>query len=194
LVVNSVISNWTDVTHGTGGLSVAQSTTRNGALAWAAVTIVVAYLLQSSTLGLRLRGAREDEVAARAVGIRIARDRGIAFVVSCFFLGVGGALIAGQLGSFAPSAFSLSITFLTVAMLVVGGMTSLAGAVFGTIVLSVLSEGLRRVESTTGVSNLQELGFAVVLLGILLLRPAGITGGRELRLSFRQRRTSAGPS
>ena len=182
LVVNSVISNWTNLTHGTGGLDINQTTTRNVALAWAAIAIVVAYLLQSSTRGLRLRAAREEEVAARAIGVLVARERGVAFVVSCFFLGVGGALIAGQLGSFTPGAFYLSITFLTVAMLVVGGITSLAGAVIGTIVLSVLSEGLRQAEATTSVSNLQEIGFAAVMLAILLLRPAGITSGREFRL------------
>ena len=182
LIVNTVISNWSGVTHGTAGLDVNATTTRDVALVWAIIAIVSAYLFRVSSSGLRLQASREDESAARAVGIWVARERGIAFVISAFFVGVGGALTAGQLGSFSPSAFYLSITFLTVAMLVVGGLTSVAGAVVGAITLSVLAELLRRTEAVAGITGLQQIGFAAVMLAILILRPAGITAGREFRL------------
>ena len=111
---------------------------------WSAMA--AAWAFQRSRVGLRLRASREDEAAARSIGVGVARERTVAFVLSAFFVGVAGALFGMFIGSFNPDAFFLNITFLMVAMLVIGGMTSLAGAVIGTIVISAVSELLRRIE------------------------------------------------
>ncbi|MGH3042451.1 MAG: branched-chain amino acid ABC transporter permease, partial [Gaiellaceae bacterium] len=95
---------------------------------------------------------------------------------------------AQTLGLVTPDAFFLAITFLTLAMLVVGGISSLSGAVVGTIAISALAEILRRFEQGIDIgpvtadapSGLREVGFAAVMLLILVLRPTGIVGGREL--------------
>jgi branched-subunit amino acid ABC-type transport system permease component len=196
IIVNVVARNWQQLTHGTAGVSgIPRTTTISVALGWALVAMATAWAFQRSRLGLRLRASREDEGAARAIGIRVARERAAAFVLSAFFFGAAGALYGMFIGSFTPDAFFLNITFLITAMLIIGGMTSLAGAVIGTIVISALAELLRRVEEGVDLGplhvsakpGLREVGLALVMLAILILRPAGLTGGRELAWPFQRR-------
>ena len=193
LIVNVVARNWQQVTHGTGGVAgIPTTTTIWWGLGWATVAMTAAWAFQRSRTGLRLRASREEEAAARAVGIGVARERAVAFVISAFFVGVAGALFSMFIGSFNPDAFFLNITFLMVAMLIVGGMTSLAGAVIGTIIISAVSEGLRRVEGGVDLGpfelsakpGLREVGLALIMLVILILRPSGLTAGRELVWPF----------
>jgi branched-chain amino acid transport system permease protein len=93
VVINVVASNWNALTGGSGGIiGVPGTTSRESALAWVVVAIVIAYLFQRSAVGLRLRGSREDHFAARSIGITIFLERRLAFVVSAFVLGIGGAL------------------------------------------------------------------------------------------------------
>ncbi|MEZ5100115.1 MAG: branched-chain amino acid ABC transporter permease [Thermoleophilia bacterium] len=182
LVVNVVLSRWEALT---GGLTSFSSIRRDvgvfSALIWALIAMAVAYLYQRSRFGLRLRGTREDALAARSLGISVVRERSIAFVVSGGLVGLSGALYAQFLGTITPTLFFLSITFTTIAMLVIGGINSLAGAVVGAVVISGLSEGLREVEKASDTKNITEIVLALILLGILIVRPRGLTGGREFR-------------
>jgi branched-chain amino acid transport system permease protein len=193
LIINVVAVNWSAVTNGAAGVSAIPVTTDQAAgMAWAVVAILLAFAFQQSRFGLRVRAAREDEVAARASGVAIARERGIAFVASAFLLGVGGGLYAQLLGTITPDAFYLSLTFLTLAMLVVGGMTSLSGAVVGVLVITTLGELLRRAETGIGQPGIREVGLALAMLAILILRPQGLMGGRELVLGRLGRRRDGG--
>ena len=103
---------------------------------------VSAFAQSASGCGPRARTRRP---LARSVSPSRASARS-RFVLSAFFVGVAGALFGMFIGSFNPDAFFLNITFLMVVMLVIGGTTSLAGAVVGTIVISAVSEILRRIE------------------------------------------------
>ena len=162
------------------------------ALAWVAVAIVVAFTYQQSRLGLALRASREDEFAARAVGINIWKQRLIAFVLSAFFMGIGGVLQAHFLGSIAVKNFWLGLTFVALAMLIVGGQRSMTGAVTGAAVISIIVEILRQFEVWLTIAGVhvqlplgsQELGIAFLMLLILIFRPSGITGGREIPWPF----------
>ena len=162
------------------------------ALAWVAVALVAAFAYQQSRLGLALRASREDEFAARAVGINIWAQRLIAFVLSAFFMGIGGVLQAHFLGSIAVKNFWLGLTFVALAMLVVGGQRSMTGAVTGAAVISIIVEVLRQFEVGMDIASIhvqlplgsQELGIAFVMLLILIFRPSGITGGREIPWPF----------
>src|SRR5205807_2137556 len=99
-----------------------------------------------------------------------------------------------------PDQFYLNITFLTIAMLVIGGLTSLSGAVIGTMLLEIVSETLRRVEEGTSIGplhipgrpGLQQGGIAALLVLTLIFRPKGLTGGREIPwpgdIRFKRRR------
>jgi branched-chain amino acid transport system permease protein len=196
-IVYLVGNNWTGITNGSEGLEgVPQNTTVDTTLVWSLVAITAAYVLQISRYGVRLRASREDYRAARSIGIGVHGERRLGFVVSAFFAGIAGGLFAQYIGSFNASAFYLDITFLTVVMLVVGGVTSLAGAVLGSIFISFVSEFLYSIENgfnigsmhVPGRSGLREVILAVIMLAILILRPRGITGGRELGWLFSSQR------
>jgi branched-chain amino acid transport system permease protein len=191
-VFKTIYENWSSMTAGQSSLvGLPLYVDLWAALAWVAVTVVAAQIYTSSAHGLRLRAAREDEVAARAAGIVVWRERLIAFVISAFFFAIGGILFGHFLGTLAVSIFWLSMTFLTLAMLVVGGLRSLTGAVVGTLVVAAVRGFLRTLEqgfhfgsATLQVpQGMQEITLAVVLLLILVYRPQGIIGDRELGLA-----------
>lgn len=206
IVINQVARNWRDVTNGTAGVpAVPVSTSTVSAMTWAFIFIGVVFAFQQSRFGVRLRATREDEIAASAIAINVPLERGRAFVLSAFICGVAGALSASLLGAFGPANFYLELTFLTLVMLVIGGIGSLAGAVIGTLVVSLVSELLRRLEkgfdlgplSMSARPGLRELALAGFLLLILILRPAGLMAGREITWPFglvqRQRPDTALP-
>jgi branched-chain amino acid transport system permease protein len=187
--VNAVLSNWTSMTGGNRSLyGLPPYADRFVALAWALAAMAAAWAHQQSRSGFRLRGSREDETAARAAGVDVKRDRLVAFVLGAFFVGVAGALYAHFLGVVVAREFYLKLTFITVAMLVIGGIGSLSGAVAGVVVVTVLSDVLRHVERGVDLGflqvpsrpGLQEVGLAVLMLVILIFRPRGLTGGREI--------------
>ena len=181
VIVHVIARNYEPVTRGTKGmLGVPMETTLWTAALWALVILAVVYVFQNSRLGLQLRAAREDDVAATAAGIHVGRLRGVALVLSAFLVGLAGAFTGSSSGSFNPDVFYLDLTFLTLAMLVVGGVNSLSGAVIGALVLSVMSQVLRDVESAVGRPGLTEVSFALITILILVLRPSGITGGKEI--------------
>jgi branched-chain amino acid transport system permease protein len=200
IIVNVVSSNWDEVTKGTSSLTgVPTELTMTKAVLGAVAAIVAAYAYQRSRSGRRLRAAREDAAAARGVGISVVRERTIAFAVSAFFVAIAGALYAQLVGILSPDDFYLSMTFMAIAMLVVGGVGSLAGAVVGVIVVMAASEALLRFEYGVDVGGLhlqapggiQQLGLAVFLLVMLIVRPSGVMGGREIGWPKRGRRSGS---
>jgi branched-chain amino acid transport system permease protein len=183
VIVQVVARNYEDLTRGTKGLlGVPKETTLWGAATWAIVCLIVVFLFQGSRIGMQLRAAREDEVAARAMGIHVGVLRGLALILSAFIVGLAGGVYGQSLGSFNPDVFYLDLTFLTLAMLVVGGVNSLSGAVVGTLILTFLAQILRDLEASLDRPGLTEVCFALILILILALRPSGITGGKELGL------------
>ncbi len=187
-VVNNVYSNWDSVTGGQGSI-VGIPPTMSVWIGWlgAAVAIVIAYLYATSRSGLALRATRDESVAASASGIDIVRERLIAFVVSAFIIGIAGALYAHFLSIVNPGAFYLRTTFITLSMLVVGGMYSLSGAVTGVVAISVLIEFFRNLEKGISLGTLkvalpngaQEIAIGIITIVILMYLPAGLTRNRE---------------
>jgi branched-chain amino acid transport system permease protein len=191
-IINIVAANWDHFTGGSTGMAGVPTTTDiTSALAWALIAIGLAWAFQQTRLCLRVRASREDEPAARALGIKVVPDRAVTFILSAFVCGVAGGLYGQFTGSFGPDAFFLATTFTVVAMLVVGGRYSLSGAVVGALFLASVSEGLRRLEGgfrvgpvhVPGRPGLQEVGLALALLLTLLLRPRGLTGGAEISVT-----------
>ena len=194
--VRVVASNWESVTRAQKSLtSIPISTTRDRALLWAVVAIFCAWIYQSTSFGRRLRASKSDEVAAASIGVNIPMQRGISFVLSAFFTGVGGALFALFLGSVGPNVFYLDTTFLIITMLVVGGVDSLTGAVAGVLSVSVLAEILRRAEGgdLVGLADIparpgtQRVILGSLLVVILLRRSSGIVGANEISWPKRRR-------
>ena len=136
-----------------------------------------------------LRATREDGAAAQAVGIDVHLQRLWAFILSGALAGFAGGLYVHMLGSITTEQVYLELTFLTLAMLVVGGVTSLWGAVVGALAVSGLDAFLGNAEDGVNVGVTLNLfdGARLVVLGalmaaMLILRPSGITGGREFAL------------
>jgi branched-chain amino acid transport system permease protein len=203
-VINTVYSNWDSVTGGTGSIvGIPFVTGLWTALGGAVFVVIIAYAYQISRSGLALRAGRDEATAAAASGIDIVRERLIAFVISAFVIGVAGALYAHFLGVVNPDAFYLGVTFVTLSMLVVGGMNSLSGAVLGVIVISMIIQLLRSLEKgidlggmTLSIPNgLQEITLGLVMIVILMFRPQGLTRNREIVWNFgpwANKQTSAG--
>ncbi len=165
--------------------SVPETTDMQQAAIGAIVAIVVAFLYQVSRFGRQLRAARDDAPAARAVGISVYLQRLIAFALSGALAGFAGGLYVHYLPINADVVY-LDLTFITLAMLVIGGMTSLWGAVVGALAVSGLDSLLAEAENGLGGVDLPS-GSRIVVVGalmaiVLILRPSGITGGKEIRL------------
>jgi branched-chain amino acid transport system permease protein len=194
-MVNSIYSNWDSVTAATSsvvGIPIVRTVWPY--LLAAILAIFAAWAYAISRHGLALRAARDEPTAAAASGVDIPRERLIAFVLSGAIMGMGGALYAHSIGIVTPDTFYLGLTFITLSMLVVGGIGSLSGAVIGVLILSSLIQVLRWLEAgvTLGEATfalpggVQEIALGSVMILILMFRPAGIMGNRELTLPRRR--------
>jgi branched-chain amino acid transport system permease protein len=157
------------------------------------IAVVAAYAYQRSRFGRMLRATREDPAAARASGISVYRQRLVAFTLSGALAGLAGGLYVHQLGLITPDLFYLDLTFVTLAMLVFGGVGSLWGAVLGALAISALNSFLGDAENTVHVGFRLTLpaGTRLVTIGavmalVIILRPSGLTGGREFGLRRRR--------
>jgi branched-chain amino acid transport system permease protein len=194
-ITHNILREWTKIGPGATTLSLIPES--DGALQpviGVLVIIGIAYAYQRSRLGRMLRASREDAPAAAAVGVNVHRQRLWAFALSGALAGFAGGLYVHILGSITADSVYLELTFLTLAMLVFGGATSLWGAVLGALVVSALDSFLSQAESGVDIGFSFDLpqGTRLIILGLvmatmLILRPSGITGGREFSLAWAQR-------
>jgi branched-chain amino acid transport system permease protein len=176
--------------------SVPETTDLRQAAIGALLAIVVAFAYQRSRFGRLLRSTREDAAAARAVGVSVYRQRLIAFALSGAIAGFAGGLYVHLLPLNTETLY-LDLTFITLAMLVIGGATSLWGAVVGALSVSALDSFLAEAENGITVAGRTldlPAGTRIIVVGalmalVLVLRPSGLTGGRELSLPRITRRT-----
>ncbi len=167
--------------------SVPETTDLSQAAIGALVVIVAAFAYQRSRFGRQLRATREDPAAARAVGVSIYRQRLGAFALSGFLAGLAGGLYVHFLPINVDAVY-LDLTFITLAMLVIGGTTSLWGAVVGALAVSALDSVLANAENgleILGRTLEVPAGTRIVVVSalmalVLILRPSGLTGGREV--------------
>lgn len=166
----------------------------------ALLVVGAAFAYQTSRFGRLLRATREDVAAARAVGVSVYRQRLGAFALSGALAGFAGGLYVHLLPINTETVY-LDLTFITLAMLVIGGMTSLWGAVVGALAVSGLDSVLAEAENGLDVGGIAvdlPAGTRIVVVGllmalVLIVRPGGLTGGRELSLR-RPPRAPANPN
>jgi branched-chain amino acid transport system permease protein len=197
MVFYSAYLRWSTWTSGASSvIGLPTTTTPWIGYAYAVVTITAAFFFTRSRWGLALRSSRDDEVAAKAAGVNVFGQRLLAFVISAFFCGMAGGLFGHFLGMLTVDSFYLGMTFITLSMLVVGGMQSLAGAVVGVVVISVVIDVLRRLETGIGGFSIPtssaEVGVGLILLLILIFRSSGITGNAEIYWPFKRDVSSEG--
>jgi branched-chain amino acid transport system permease protein len=190
---NVFLVQTTSITRGTSTLySVPPTTTYRSLLVWAIIFVAVAFVFKQSRFGLRLRATRENERAARSVGVRVSKERAIAWILSGFVAGAAGALYGHYFVTFSPSDFyfntnGLDLVILPIAMLVVGGMGSVTGAIVGCYAVTIVYTFFNRWEvdgfggtTSAAPSGTSNLALAAMLLIVLILRPKGLSGGKEL--------------
>jgi branched-chain amino acid transport system permease protein len=159
----------------------------------ALIVIVAAFLYARSRFGRMLRATREDAASAAAAGVSIYRQRLVAFALSGAIAGFAGGLYVHLL-PLNTEAVYLDLTFITLAMLVIGGATSLWGAVVGALAVSALDSFLAEAENGLKIfggtldlpSGTRVIAEGALMALVLILRPGGLTNGREF--TFRWRR------
>jgi branched-chain amino acid transport system permease protein len=139
--------------------------------------------LQDSRIGRAWVAVREDEVAAKAMGINTRNIKLLAFAMGASFGGVGGGLFAGFQGFISPESFTLIESIMILCMVVLGGMGNIAGVVLGVVLLVALPEALRYIgpfeqalfgRIIVDPADLRMLIFGLALILVMLFRPAGL--------------------
>lgn len=177
-----VMLNWVDFTKGPNGVILSSGfelfgIVLSGRLAsyyTVAVIVVLSiwaiHRLSHSYYGNALRSLREDDQCANAMGVNTARLKLEAFTISAFFAGIAGALWAHMTGYISPGDFKFSDSILILAMVVVGGLGSLPGAIIGALLLILLPEALR------GLGDFRNIMVGLVMFSSILLLPKGLLG------------------
>jgi branched-chain amino acid transport system permease protein len=150
-------------------------------------SVVVCHRLETSRIGRAWMAIREDEIAAKAMGINTRNMKLLAFGMGATFGGVAGSMFAAFQGFVSPESFSLQESIMIVAMVVLGGMGHLPGVILGAVLLSALPEVLRYaagpLQQMTGgrldAAILRQLLIALAMISIMLLRPRGLWPARE---------------
>ena len=154
----------------------------------AAISIVVVYRIVHSSFGRTLIAIREDEIAAEAMGVDTTRSKVISFVVSSAMAGIAGGLFGHYLMYINTSSFTFLRSIEIIIMIVIGGLGSITGSVLGAVLFIGLTEGLREF------SQYRMVVFSLLLVVIMIVRPQGILGHRELPSFFSWRRGAARPA
>ena len=135
------------------------------------------HTMMKSRHGRAILAIRDNEIAAEASGVNVTYYKTLAFVVSAFFAGVGGALYAGCIGVMDPSKFGFMKSVEILVMVVLGGMGSMLGSVISATVLTILPEALR------AFATYRMVVYAVVLIIVMIFRPQGLLGSYDFSLS-----------
>ena len=164
----------------------------------AIICIAIIVLLINSTYGRAFKSIRDDEVAAEAMGINLAKHKMLSFVTSSFFAGVGGALFAMYVANAQAKVFTATMTYEILLIVVIGGIGSISGSCIATFLYVACSEWwLRFLDSETFIGNFKlpllrsgfrMVVFSVVIMIVVLFFRKGIMGDRELPDLIRARR------
>jgi branched-chain amino acid transport system permease protein len=148
------------------------------------ISVIICYRLEQSRIGRAWMAIREDEIAAKAMGINTRNLKLLAFGMGATFGGVSGVMFAAFQGFVSPESFSLQESVMIVAMVVLGGIGHIPGVVLGAVLLAALPEALRWVageldlqrltDGRVDAAILRQLLIALAMISIMLLRPRGL--------------------
>ncbi len=154
---------------------------------FAGLTILISHRLVMSSVGRAFLAVREDQIAAEAMGVDTTKYKVKAFVIGSALAGVAGALYGYFMMYLNPGMFTFVKSFEVVAMVVLGGLGSISGSIFAAVILTFLPEGLRYVKELVPEGAPEMLKrdprmviYSIMLIGLMLTRPQGLFGRREL--------------
>ncbi len=163
-----------DIVGGPRGFpGIPQRTDLSWVIFWFIICLLVIRNIIFSSHGRAIISIREDEIASETMGINTTFYKVLAFIIGAFFAGIAGGLFAHYLMMLHPSSFTFFRSVEILLMIVLGGMGSITGSILGAFILTVLPEALR------GFTYLRLVIYSIILIGIMLLRPQGIMGGKE---------------
>ncbi|AEH50728.1 branched-chain amino acid ABC transporter permease [Pseudothermotoga thermarum] len=188
-VVRIIANNAWSITNGALGLKgIPPYTNIYWSWGWAFVTVFTIASLVNSSYGRALKAIREDPIAAKAMGINVFSHQVMGFVIGSFFAGVGGALWAHLITTIDPKSFGVTKTFEILIMVVLGGLGSITGSIFGAAIYTVGLEYLRILESPfklgritlPGIPGMRMVVLSVILIVLMLFWRRGLFGRNEL--------------
>lgn len=172
-IIRIVILNIPSITNGALGLT---AIPKPGSLLWAwgcaAITFVLITMLIKSSYGKAIIAIREDEIAARSMGIKVFKTKLISFCTGSFFAGVGGGLLASHMGTIDAKTFTFTMTFNILLMVVLGGMGNLKGSVIAAVVVTFLQEWLRFLDEPLRIGSIvtqARPGLRMVVFSLMLM-------------------------
>lgn len=185
-IVRIVLLN-IDYVGGASGMQVSHLTTWPWVFACVMITVLVIRNFTNSTHGRACISVREDETAADAMGINTTYYKVAAFVIGAFFAGIAGSLYAHNFYIIQPSNFGFLKSFDILIFVVLGGLGSLSGSVLAAILLTIVTTFLQDYPET------RMIIYSLVLILMMIFRPQGLMGTREITALFTHKKTKGGP-
>jgi branched-chain amino acid transport system permease protein len=191
-IVRILATNFTSITNGSLGLKgIPDKANLWWNFGWCVVALYVIVRLLKSNTGNVFKAIRDDEYAAKAMGVDVFRYKLLSFSVGSFFAGIGGALLASLLTTIDPKMFLFTLTFNVLMIVVTGGLGSITGSVLAGVGITVLLEWLRVVENPVsfgsfeiaGIPGMRMVVFSLALICVILFRREGLMGMREFSWS-----------
>ena len=176
-IIRVILYNIPAVGGSRGLMGIPKKTTFEIVFLMAVITVLVIINLINSTHGRALKSIREDEIAAQSMGVNVVKYKLLAFSVAAFFAGIAGGLYAHYFMYINPKSFDFLQSMNIVIMVVMGGMGSIIGSIISAIVLTFLPEFLRDFE------NYRMVVYSLALIIIMIYRPKGLLGTKELSVS-----------
>ena len=192
-IIRILITNLTPLTNGSLGLKGIPSHATLW-MSWGclAVVLVCTVSMLRSNVGSVLRAVRDDDAAARMMGVDTFRMRVLAFTLGCFGGGLGGALMGNLITTIDPRMFMITQTYNILMIVVIGGLGSVTGSIVGSALVTVMLEWLRFVENPItiggfnipGIPGMRMVIFSLLLVAVIIFRREGIMGMREFSWSW----------
>lgn len=180
-IIRIIFLNW-DYVGGAAGMQVMQQTTWTYAFFGMLITIIIISNFTRSRHGRACIAIREDEIAADAMGINITYYKVLAFVIGSLFAGLAGGLFSHNFFIIQPAQFGFLKSFDILIYVVLGGLGSLSGAVIAAVALTIISLYLQDFPET------RMIIYSLVLILVMLYRPAGLMGTKEITDLFKRKR------
>jgi len=188
-IIRVVLTNLQTVTNGALGLKglPRYSTTY---MIWGVAFLSVVFLLAliNSAFGRSCRAIRDNEIAAQAMGLNVARIKITSFTIASFMAGIGGAMLGHLMSTIDPKMFTFALTYNILLIVVLGGVGSISGSIISAIIVTISMEALRFLDGplnfiffqTRGLPGLRMVVFSILLMLVIIFRQQGLMGNREI--------------
>lgn len=182
-IIRVVFTNTQSITNGALGLKGVPNNT-NVWWSWglAILTIIFMEFLMKGSYGKAFKAIREDEIAARSMGINLFKHKVLSFTFGSFLAGIGGGLLAALLGTIDPNMFRIVLTFNILLIVVLGGLGSIKGSVIAAIIVTTMMEVLRFLDQSIDIGSIHIKGipgmrmviFSIILMVVVVARKEGL--------------------